>query len=115
MHFFANFSVFGCKKGSFYKKIQKFLKVAEFSRIWYCIIEVWKGGETMEIQKIAAEEEVLEALTRVLRREGSEEGARTADVLRAAELLGKHYSLFSDRVQGQMSVPLIICGEEELI
>lgn len=64
---------------------------------------------------IAEENEVLQALTRVLRREGSEEGARTADVLRAAELLGKHYSLFSDRVSGNVTLPLIICGEEELL
>ena len=65
--------------------------------------------------KIAEENEVLQALTRVLRREGREEGARTADVLRAAELLGKHYSLFSDRVSGSVTLPLIICGEEELL
>lgn len=63
---------------------------------------------------IADKQEVLEALTRVLRRADGESAARTADVLRAAELLGKHYSLFGDRVSGSITLPVVICGEEEL-
>lgn len=60
---------------------------------------------------IAADTEVLAALTRILR---GDEAARTADILRAAELLGKHYGLFSDRVSGSVTLPVIICGEEDL-
>ncbi len=63
---------------------------------------------------VAADTEVLQALTRVLRGETGEGAVRTADVLRAAELLGKHYGLFSDRVSGSVTLPVVICGEEDL-
>lgn len=61
--------------------------------------------------KIAGDTEVLEALTRILRREESE---KTGDVLRAAELLGKHYGLFGERISGSITLPVVICGEEDL-
>ena len=96
-------------------------------------------------ESIALEEEVLVTLTKIMRREETEdlvvklrdeakttdeEGRTTvsrdeyaeivkvrpklADVLRAAELIGKSYGMFSDRVEGSITLPLVICGEEDL-
>lgn len=85
---------------------------------------------------IAEESELLEALTRILRREETEDSVvklrqnvngdseeftetvrirpKLSDVLRAAELLGKHYGSFGERIEGSVALPLIICGEDEL-
>lgn len=89
----------------------------------------------MENEKgqVAPEYEVLETLTKIMRREVTEdcvvklkgddkaEYAETvsvrpklADVIRAAELLGKSYGMFSERIEGSIALPLIICGEDEL-
>lgn len=93
----------------------------------------------------ASESEVLETLTKILRREETEDtvvklrdetktvgddgktyverGERTeiikvrpklSDVIKAAELIGKSYGMFSDRVEGSIALPLIICGEDDL-
>lgn len=53
------------------------------------------GGEAVGI---ANEEEVLEYLTDVMRRNGFDEtdNIKFSDSFKAAELLGKHYRLFSD-------------------
>lgn len=98
-----------------------------------------------ERNKVADEAEVLEELSRILRREESEDSViklreetrtteeggkvyvergercevvklrpRLADVVRAAELLGKHYGTFGERIEGSIALPLIICGEDEL-
>lgn len=94
---------------------------------------------------IASEREILARLTRILRREETEDtvvklreetrttekdgrtfverGERTevaklrpklSDVLRAGELLGKHYGMFGEKLEGSIALPLIICGEEDL-
>lgn len=44
---------------------------------------------------IAKEEEILDYLTYIMRREDEE--IRLADSFKAAELLGKYYGMFSDR------------------
>ncbi len=98
------------------------------------------AGET-----VATEREILERLSRILRREETEDtvvklreetktteedgktfverGERVevvrmrpklSDVLRAGELLGKHYGMFGERLEGSIALPLIICGEDEL-
>lgn len=86
-----------------------------------------------EKQSVATETEVLEALTRILRREETEDNAikakdadggehievvkmrpKLSDVIRAAELIGKSYGIFSERVEGSIALPLIICGEDDL-
>ncbi len=48
---------------------------------------------------IAGEEEVLEYLTDVMRRDGFDEtdNIKFSDSFKAAELLGKHYGLFSEK------------------
>lgn len=47
---------------------------------------------------VADEEEILEYLTDVMRRDGFDEtdNVKFSDSFKAAELLGKHYGLFSD-------------------
>ena len=98
-----------------------------------------------ENKAVASEAEVLEALTRILRREETEDSVvklreetktteedgrvtvergeraevvklrpRLSDVTKAAELIGKHYGLFGERIEGSIALPLIICGEDEL-
>lgn len=47
--------------------------------------------------KVAQKEEIMEYLTRVM--QGKEEGAKVSDSIKAAELLGKHYALFTDKVK----------------
>lgn len=59
----------------------------------------------MRRKKVADTEEVLEALTSILRRENE---ARPGEVLKAAELLGKQYGLFSDKGQTETEMPSIV-------
>ena len=64
--------------------------------------------------KVAKAEEVLQALTSILRRE---EEVKPSEVLRAAELLGKRYGLFGDHSAIPEKPPSIVVdipgGEEE--
>lgn len=39
---------------------------------------------------------------------------KLADVIRAAELIGKYHGMFSENLTGSIALPLIICGEDEL-
>ena len=89
--------------------------------------------ETMKSKKIADAEEVIEYLTSVLRGEGYEEmvvvegcgeGVSRAttvtrdicpkDRLKAAEMLGKRYGLFTDKVDVGGAVPVVIAGDDSL-
>ena len=95
-------------------------------------------------KRVANESEVLETLTRIMRREVTEDSVvklreetktvedgrvvtqriehsdvvrvrpKLQDVIRAAELIGKAHGIFSEKVEGSITLPLIICGEEEL-
>jgi phage terminase small subunit len=58
---------------------------------------------------IAAQEEVLQYLTRVMR---GQEKALVSDRLRAAELLGKRYGLFTDKVN--LSGAVTVTFEDDL-
>jgi phage terminase small subunit len=79
--------------------------------------------------KIADAQEVLEYLTSVMRGEHTEQvlklagdGIQTiADIdvsakerLKAAELIGKRYGLFTDKVGLEGAVPVIITGDDQL-
>ena len=75
-----------------------------------------KQGKTGQVERelgcrgsppaaVADAEEVLAALTRILR---GEEEAKTSEVLRAAELLGKQYGLFGDREGAPTEAPKIV-------
>lgn len=86
-----------------------------------------------EKQLIADQDEVLRYLTSVLRGESQSEivvivssGDFTTEAqrmqkapdekerLKAAELLGKRYSLFTDKMEVTGAVPVVITGEDEL-
>ena len=87
----------------------------------------------IESERIAKAEEVLQYLTRVLRGEETEQvvvvestgdfmsEARlinkelsAKDKLRAAELLGKRYRLFVDKVEADVTQTVVFEGEDEL-
>ena len=96
-------------------------------------------------KKVATEGEVLEMLTKIMRREETEDTVvklrrevkttgdggkpcvekeeyfevvtlrpKLSDAIRAAELIGKSYGIFSERVEGSIALPVIFCGEDEL-
>jgi phage terminase small subunit len=89
--------------------------------------------EQIESQRIAKPTEVLEYLTAVLRRESRSEialvvgqGKGVSNVqyvekspdekerLKAAELLGKRYALFTDKISVDGVVPVVFSGENDL-
>ena len=85
--------------------------------------------EKIHSAKIADAEEVLKYLTSVMRGEHTEqvlkligEGVQTVtdiDVsakerLKAAELIGKRYGMFTDKVGVEGAVPVIITGDDQL-
>ena len=84
-------------------------------------------------QKTANAQEVMEYLTSVMRGEsessvvvveGYGEGCSEAKIiekppdekerLRAAELLGRHYAIFTDKVKAEGAIPVVISGGEDL-
>ena len=89
--------------------------------------------EEIQSNRIAKAEEVLEYLTRVIRNEEKEEVVVTVNVgdfqteikkvkkelsakdkIKAAELLGKRYRLFTDKVEADVNQVVVFTGEDEL-
>ena len=89
--------------------------------------------ETMQDERTASAKEVLEFLTKSMRGEikeevvvveGTGDGTSEArmvkkqiglrDRIKSAELLGKRYRLFTDKVEIEGVVPVMIVGEDEL-
>lgn len=83
----------------------------------------------LEAETIADQTEVLQFLTSILRDEMTEEvlvnvgnfeqsiqdkKISARDKIKAAELLGKRYQLFTDKVDMTLDVPTIISGADEL-
>lgn len=71
----------------------------------------------IDAKRIADANEVLEYLTRVMRGEEKEQfglDISIQDRTKAAELLGKRYRLFTDKVQVDGIVPVMIMGEDEI-
>lgn len=87
----------------------------------------------MQSNRIAKAEEVLEYLTKVIRNEEKEEVVVTVNVgdfqtevrkvkkelsakdkIKAAELLGKRYRLFTDKVEADVNQVVVFTGEDEL-
>ena len=83
----------------------------------------------LEDKAIAKQEEVLQYLTSVMRGEHEEEvlygigeGAQSTrhievgakDRIKAAELLGKRYGTWTDKVDANINLPTIISGSEKL-
>lgn len=89
--------------------------------------------ERMQSKKIASAEEVIQYLTSVMRKEttaevvvveGIGDGCSSARLiqkapdererLKAAELLGKRYAIFSDKLNVDGALPVVISGADEL-
>lgn len=83
----------------------------------------------MREQRVAAAQEVLEYLTAVMRGEYKEptpllvgdgiqtlvdKGVGAKERIKAAELLGKRYGMFTDKTELTGAIPVIISGEDEL-
>lgn len=71
----------------------------------------------IDAKRIANADEVLEYLTKVMRGEEKDQfGLEISiqDRTKAAELLGKRYRLFTDKVQLGGTLPVMIVGEEKL-
>lgn len=71
----------------------------------------------IESERIAKPEEVLQYLTAVMRGEEKDQfglDAALADRTRAAELLGKRYRLFTDKIETSGNIPVVIMGGDDL-
>lgn len=71
----------------------------------------------LDSKRIANADEVLEYLTKVMRgQEKDQFGLEIAiqDRTKAAELLGKRYRLFTDKVQVEGVLPVMIVGDDEI-
>ena len=113
--------------GSAYSNGKKLLEKYEVKKY------IEKRLEEIQSEKVADAREVMEYLTRVMRGEaiseeivveGTGEGcseARTMekhpsekDRLKAADLLGKRYGLFTDRIDIEANVPVVIMGYDDV-
>ena len=78
--------------------------------------------EKLHSAKIADAQEVLEYLTAVMRGEHTEQVLKLAgdgiqtitDIEVSAELIGKRYALFSDKMDLGGAVPVVIMGDDQL-
>ena len=82
-------------------------------------VKTYIDNKMSEIQKntIASQEEVLEYLTKVMRGEEKDQfglDASLQDRTKCAELLGKRYGTFKEKVDVGGAVPVIISGDDEL-
>ncbi|MFR4584658.1 terminase small subunit [Clostridium cadaveris] len=71
----------------------------------------------IEDERIAKGEEVLQYLTKVMRGEEKDQfglDASLQDRTKAAELLGKRYRLFVDKVEADINKTVVFEGENEL-
>ncbi len=81
------------------------------------VYEIYKTDKQYE-RRIADAKEVIEYLTEVMRGEHGNDGefwkVSEKDRLKAAELLGKRYGLFKEKVEEKADLPIIISGEGKL-
>ncbi|MGO0885060.1 terminase small subunit [Clostridioides difficile] len=82
----------------------------------------------LESNRIADAKEVMEYLTKIVRNEAKEEvvvvsengvervkkDVSIKDRNKAAELLGKRYRLFTDKVEVEGAIPIVITGDDEI-
>lgn len=81
-----------------------------------------------ESNRIADAKEVMEYLTKIVRNEAKEEvvvvsengvervkkDVSIRDRNKAAELLGKRYRLFTDKIEVEGAIPIVITGDDEI-
>ena len=73
--------------------------------------------EEKENSRIASQDEVLEYLTRVMRGQEKDSfglDASLQDRTKCAELLGKRYGTFKEKVEVNGAIPVVISGDDEL-
>lgn len=78
---------------------------------------IQKRLEEKESQRIASQEEVLQYLTKVMRGEEKDQfglDASLQDRTKCAELLGKRYGTFKEKVDIDGAIPVIISGDDKL-
>lgn len=82
----------------------------------------------LESNRIADAKEVMEYLTKIVRNEAKEEvvvvsdngvervkkDVSIKDRNKAAELLGKRYRLFTDKIEVEGAIPIVIVGDDEI-
>ncbi|NMS90593.1 terminase small subunit [Clostridioides difficile] len=82
----------------------------------------------LESNRIADAKEVMEYLTKIVRNEAKEEVVLVSDNgvervkkdvsikdrNKAAELLGKRYRLFTDKIEVEGAIPIVIVGDDEI-
>lgn len=71
----------------------------------------------IESDRIANADEVLQYLTKVMRGEEKDQfdlDASLQDRTKAAELLGKRYRLFTDKIEANVQQQVVFCDEQEL-
>ena len=75
----------------------------------------------LQNKKIAKSDEIIECLTKIMRGEDSEnnndntlKGISVRERLKAAELLGKVYAIFSPKTENTENEPIIILGNESI-
>lgn len=72
----------------------------------------------LKSKQIASADEVLLFLSQSMRgeiKDAFDLDAALADRLRAAELLGKRFKLFTDKTEVSGTVPVVISGEDDLV
>lgn len=73
--------------------------------------------EELKKESIASQDEVLQYLTKVMRGEEKDQfglDASLQDRTKCAELLGKRWGTFKEKVDVGGSIPIIISGDDEL-
>ena len=66
--------------------------------------------EQLRSAKTATATEVMEFLTEIMRDEGEGSVSR----LKAAELLGKRFGLFTDKLNVEGNIPVVIAGDDKI-
>lgn len=113
----------GYSKKTAYSQGQRMLKNAEVES--YLDEQI----ERIHNEKTADAQEVIEYLTAVMRGDHTEQtpifigdgiqkitdiDVSAKDRLKAAELLGKRYNLFTDKMKVDVALPVVISGDDEL-
>lgn len=96
------------RKAGYSAKTAKNIGAENLTKLNYFIQEKL---EEKENKRIASQDEVLEYLTKVMRGEEKDQfglDASLQDRTKCAELLGKRYGTFKEKVDANVSIPVVI-------
>jgi phage terminase small subunit len=82
--------------------------IADATEVMRYLTSVLRGEETEEIIVVEGMGDGCSSARRIDKRVGAKE------MIRAAELIGKRYGLFTDKVGIEGVVPIVIAGDDEL-